>query len=108
MTQLIPLTYASPNDLRKVLAPFISKSSVIVSYPPTGMLIVTDVQSNIKRLLKIVKEIDIPGIGVDMKLFGNLELRWRLWNFTFFEQSFHQLVFVGECLGPEPDVEQPP
>ncbi len=24
-----------------------------------------------------------------MKLFGNLELRWRLWNFTFFEQNFY-------------------
>jgi general secretion pathway protein D len=68
VTQLIPLTYASPDDLRKVLAPFISKSSVIVSYPPTGMLIVTDVQSNIKRLLRIIKEIDIPGIGAEISV----------------------------------------
>ena len=68
VTQLIPLTYASPDSLRKVLAPFISKSSVIVSYPPTGMLIITDVQSNIKRLLRIVKEIDIPGIGAEISV----------------------------------------
>jgi general secretion pathway protein D len=41
----------------------VSKSSVILAYPPTNILIVTDVYSNIKRLLKILKEIDITGIG---------------------------------------------
>jgi len=59
VTQLIPLEYADPNELKKLFAPLISKSSVIISYPPTGILIVTDVLSNIKRLLRIVKTIDV-------------------------------------------------
>ena len=63
VTQLIPLKYANPDELKKLFAPLISKSSVIVSYPPTGMLIVTDVLSNIKRLMNIVKVIDVMGIG---------------------------------------------
>lgn len=63
VTQLIPLRYADPGDLSKLFAPLISKSSVIVPYPPTGMLIVTDVKSNIGRLLKIVEAIDVEGIG---------------------------------------------
>ena len=62
VTQIISLNYANPNELKKVLAPLISKSSVILSYPPTGMLIVTDLLSNIKRLLKIVSALDIEGI----------------------------------------------
>jgi len=62
-TQLIPLEYANPDELKKLFTPLISKSSVIASYPPTRMLIVTDVLSNIKRLLRIVKEIDVMGIG---------------------------------------------
>jgi len=62
ITQIISLSYASPDELKKVLAPLISKSSVILSYPPTGMLIVTDLLSNIKRLLKIVSALDIEGI----------------------------------------------
>ena len=41
----------------------VSKSSVILAYPPTNILIVTDVYSNIKRLLKILKKIDVTGIG---------------------------------------------
>ncbi|NIR13301.1 MAG: type II secretion system protein GspD, partial [Desulfobacterales bacterium] len=48
--------------------PLISKSSVIVSYPPTGMLIVTDVQSNIRRLLSIIEAIDVPGIGEEVSV----------------------------------------
>ncbi len=62
ITQIISLTYASPDELKKVLAPLISKSSVLLSYPPTGMLIITDLLSNIERILKIVAALDIEGI----------------------------------------------
>ena len=62
ITQIISLNYANPDELKKVLTPLISKSSVILSYPPTGMLVVTDLLSNIKRLLKIVGALDIEGI----------------------------------------------
>lgn len=68
VTQLIPLRYANPDELKKLFAPLISKSSVIVSYPPTGMLIVTDVHSNIKRLMKIVNVIDVMGIGEEISV----------------------------------------
>ncbi len=63
VTQLIPLTYADPVEIKRLFTPMVSKSSVILAYPPTNILIVTDVYSNIKRLLKIIKEIDITGIG---------------------------------------------
>jgi general secretion pathway protein D len=68
VTQLVPLEYADPDELKKLFTPLISKSSVIVSYPPTRMLIVTDVLSNIRRLLRIVKEIDIVGIGEELSV----------------------------------------
>jgi general secretion pathway protein D len=68
VTQLIPLDYANPAELSKLFRPLISKNSVIVSYEPTRMLIVTDVQSNIKRLLGIVKEIDVAGIGEEVSV----------------------------------------
>ena len=68
VTQLIPLDYANPDELKKLFAPLISKNSVMVSYTPTRMLIVTDVQSNIKRLLKIIAEIDVVGIGEEISV----------------------------------------
>jgi general secretion pathway protein D len=61
VTQLIPLKYANPEDIQRVLSGLISKSSLIVSYAPTGMLIITDVLSNIKRLLEIVDALDVEG-----------------------------------------------
>jgi general secretion pathway protein D len=39
-----------------------------LSYPPTNTLIITDVQSNIKRLLRIIKTIDVTGIGQEISL----------------------------------------
>jgi general secretion pathway protein D len=63
VTQLIPLKFADPVEIKRLFTPMVSKSSVILAYPPTNTLIITDVYSNIKRLLKILNEIDITGIG---------------------------------------------
>lgn len=63
VTQLVPLEHADPAEIQKILAPFISKSSVVVPYPPTGTLIIADVQSNLKRLLRIIAAVDVEGVG---------------------------------------------
>ncbi len=68
VTQLIRLDYANPDELKKLFAPLISKSSVIISYPPSGMLIVTDVLSNIQRLLRIIDVIDVVGVGEEISV----------------------------------------
>ncbi len=68
VTQLIQLTYADPVEIKRLFTPMVSKSSVILAYPPTNILIVTDVYSNIKRLLKILKEVDITGIGQEISV----------------------------------------
>ncbi|MBW2635114.1 MAG: type II secretion system protein GspD, partial [Deltaproteobacteria bacterium] len=68
VTQLIPLKYANPSAVKKLLSPLVSKSSVILDYPPTNMLIVTDVYSNIRRLQKIVASIDVMGIGQELTI----------------------------------------
>jgi len=68
VTQIISLTYADSNEIKRLFAPMISKSSVILSYPPTNMLIVTDVYSNIIRLVRILKLIDITGIGQEISV----------------------------------------
>lgn len=63
VTQIIPLRYADPEEVKRLFTPLVSKNSVILSYAPTNTLIVTDVYSNIRRLLKILKSIDITGVG---------------------------------------------
>ncbi len=63
VTQIIPLRYADPNEIKQLFTPLVSKNSVILAYQPTNTLIITDVQSNIKRLLHILRAIDITGVG---------------------------------------------
>jgi general secretion pathway protein D len=59
VTQLIPLKYADPEELKRLFTPLVSKNSVVISYPATNLLIVTDALSNISRLLQIIREIDV-------------------------------------------------
>jgi general secretion pathway protein D len=63
VTRLIPLEYASANELKNLLKPLIPKGSVILSYRDTNMLIITATLSSIKRLLKIINTIDIQSTG---------------------------------------------
>ena len=63
VTQIIPLKYADPNEVKQLFVPLVSKAGIILSYPSTNMLIVTDYHSNIKRLMDILTVIDVTGIG---------------------------------------------
>jgi general secretion pathway protein D len=61
ITQLIPLSFASANDLKGMLTPLVSKESQVVAYVPTNHLIITDYASNIRRLLSIIQVLDVEG-----------------------------------------------
>ncbi len=68
VTQIIKLTNADPREVKKILAPLVSKTSVVIAHPESGILIITDVQSNIERLLDIIKAIDVPSIGEEVAI----------------------------------------
>jgi general secretion pathway protein D len=59
VTQLIPLKYTSPTEMQKILQPLVSKTSLIIAHTTSGMLIITDVLSNIKRLMGIIEALDV-------------------------------------------------
>ncbi|MBS3757674.1 MAG: type II secretion system secretin GspD [Desulfobacterales bacterium] len=67
-TQLVHLDYADPNEVKQLCAPLVSKSSVVLAYEPTNMLIITDVYSNITRLMRIIDAIDVTGIGKEISV----------------------------------------
>lgn len=66
ITQLVPLKYAEPEEIKRLLTPLVSRNSSILSYEPTNMLIITDLASNLKRLMKILGVIDVAGIGQEV------------------------------------------
>jgi general secretion pathway protein D len=68
VTQLIPLKYADPEEVKRLFTPLVSKNSIILAYAPANTVIITDMQSNIQRLAKILKQIDQPGIGQQISI----------------------------------------
>ncbi len=63
VTQIIPLSYADADEVKRLFAPFVAKEGVVLSYDSTNMLVITDVSSNIRRLQRILEAIDVPGHG---------------------------------------------
>ncbi len=59
VTHLVPLKNADINEVRNMLTPLISKDGNITAYGPSNTIILTDLSSNINRLVKIIQEVDI-------------------------------------------------
>jgi len=59
ITQIKPLAYADSQEIRKCSPPSSPKEGVVVAYEPTDILIITDYQSNIQRVLRIIDELDV-------------------------------------------------
>jgi general secretion pathway protein D len=59
VTQLVLLKHTSPDEMKKVLAPLVSQTSVLISHVPSGMLIITETMSNIQKLLGIIEVLDV-------------------------------------------------
>lgn len=68
VTQLIPLTHTTPDDMKKVLAPLVSKTSVIIAHTQSGILIVTDTLSNIQKLLAIIESLDVDYSSAELEV----------------------------------------
>lgn len=59
VTQIVPLRYASVGDLSTLLRPLISPRGTVAAHRETNVLILTDAASNIRRLLDIVRLVDV-------------------------------------------------
>jgi general secretion pathway protein D len=63
VTQIVALERANPDEIKRILDPIISKTSSVLSYPPAGILVITDYLSNIRRLQEIILALDVEGAG---------------------------------------------
>lgn len=63
VTQIVSLERANPDDIKRVLDPITPKTSSVLSYPPAGILVITDYLSNIQRLQEIISALDVEGAG---------------------------------------------
>ncbi len=68
VTQLVALKHANAEELKNMLAPLVSKNSVLIAHANSGMLMITDFQSNISRLLDIIRAVDVPSDGEELAI----------------------------------------
>ncbi len=59
ITQITKLEYANVDDIVKMIRPLVSDFGDIIAYRKTNTLLLTDTSANIKRLLEIIKELDV-------------------------------------------------
>ncbi len=59
ITQIVPVRYASVAELSNLLRPLISARGSMIPHRETNLVIITDSASNIRRLLEIVKLVDV-------------------------------------------------
>jgi general secretion pathway protein D len=62
-TRIVKLNYMNAQSMANILAPLLSSSANIQSYPLTNSLIITDYASDIRKADKIIKALDIPNYG---------------------------------------------
>src|SRR6185436_16600483 len=63
ITRLHRLQYTTADEVANVLSHFKSRDGDITIYSPGNLLIITDTGTNVKRMMSIIEEIDVAGIG---------------------------------------------
>jgi general secretion pathway protein D len=66
VTRLYRLEHVSPDEVMPLLTKFKSKEADISAYTPGKLLIITDTATQVQRLIRIVEEIDVGGVGQHM------------------------------------------
>lgn len=61
ITRIVKLQYINAEELQKTLRPLSNKLGDITPYAPTNSLIITDLGSNVERLVNIINQLDVPG-----------------------------------------------
>jgi general secretion pathway protein D len=70
VTRLIRVENADPNEVAQVLARLKGEQGDVIVYAPQNALVVTDLASNITRMMRILREIDQPGTGEKIWMIG--------------------------------------
>lgn len=63
VTRMHRVGNVSAEDVATLLSHFKSAEGAITAYAPTNTLIITDTAANVRRMLRIISEIDIPRTG---------------------------------------------
>jgi general secretion pathway protein D len=60
VTQIVPLKYLTAADAVALLRPFVAAEGALSAHRETNLIILTDTASNVRRILDIIKVMDVP------------------------------------------------
>ena len=70
LTQIIPLKFVNAVEVAGLLRPFVPQQGAISAHRDTNLLVVTDVAANIRRLLDIVKLLDVDVTTSELQIIA--------------------------------------
>ena len=59
ITQIVPIRFSNVNDLSTLMRPLVSTRGNLIAHRETNILVITDAASNVRRLLDIVRLVDV-------------------------------------------------
>ncbi|MFZ0133653.1 MAG: type II secretion system secretin GspD [Desulfobacterales bacterium] len=66
VTRVIRLAHADADEVKRLLTPLVSRTAVIGALPAANELVVTDTAATVRRLIKVIHEIDVAGNRRDL------------------------------------------
>ncbi len=108
ITQVIPLKFVSPTDFKASLTPLMSKSGSLIADERTNAIVVTDMASNVRRLIKMADALDVraPQVLIEALIMEitltdetKLGVEWsNTGNFTSHDHTFNTQTSQGFSL----------
>ncbi|MBN1355560.1 type II secretion system secretin GspD [bacterium] len=69
VTQIITTDFLSPDEVLNTIRPLISPDASIITHPGANMMIITEISSNIRRLIDIIELLDRETALLELEIF---------------------------------------
>ena len=79
LTQLVPLKYINAVDAVNLLRPFVPQQGSISAHRETNLLIITDTAANIRRVLDIIRLVDVEVAVDELQIIPGGPAQGRAW-----------------------------
>lgn len=70
VTQVIPLSYADVAEVSTIVKGMLPSTAYIATYPKTNSILITDISSNIHRVARVIRKLDMKGSEEKVSVMG--------------------------------------
>ncbi|HPQ41116.1 MAG TPA: type II secretion system secretin GspD, partial [bacterium] len=107
VTQIITTEYVSPDEILNTIRPLISPDATIITHPGANMMIITEISSNIRRILRIIELLDQETALMELEIF---QIKYADVQdiVTVLERVISSKVSIGTSTAPQTRGRRPP